>query len=212
MSQTLDLGRRVELMSMDRHCSDISIGLYQDERRGAPAYRVHTYSRKPEAAARIAFITDAMQVLGGMERTEDGLLRFPCGHAHLADAKRELLESAQLKSDADLGVHPLRFFDEKGGVTIVTANLGDGTYHVAGEGEVAGGETRLTTIARGLMRLGQLEEVEGSTTKMRFPCGQSHDALVGLLLLRAPNVRAALREAEEMASRGVLAAPSGNQE
>ena len=33
-------------------------------------------------------------------------------------------------------------------------------------------------------------------------------ALVGLLLIRAPNVRAAMREAEQMAARGVLSAPS----
>ena len=35
-----------------------------------------------------------------------------------------------------------------------------------------------------------------------------HGALIGLLLVRAPNVRAALREYEEVASRGTLAAPS----
>ena len=48
--------------------------------------------------------------------------------------------------------------------------------------------------------------VLGST--VAFDCAESHDALVGLLLTRAPNVRVVLREEEMDASRGVLTAPS----
>ncbi len=43
--------------------------------------------------------------------------------------------------------------------------------------------------------------------RVGFSCGQSHDAMVGLLLVRAPNVRAAMREVDMMEARGVLAAP-----
>ena len=43
---------------------------------------------------------------------------------------------------------------------------------------------------------------------IQFACGASHDALVGLLLPRAINVRATLRETEEAAGRGLLLAPS----
>ena len=35
--------------------------------------------------------------------------------------------------------------------------------------------------------------------------------LIGLLLVRAPNVRAAVREAESLANRGVLSAPSAQE-
>ncbi|MBT6146557.1 MAG: hypothetical protein HOH74_14060, partial [Gemmatimonadetes bacterium] len=41
-----------------------------------------------------------------------------------------------------------------------------------------------------------------------FGCGHDHDALVALLLQRAPNVRALVREEQAAAARGVLAAPS----
>ena len=47
-----------------------------------------------------------------------------------------------------------------------------------------------------------------SSGKVAFPCGHAHDALIGLLLKRAPNVRAVLREQEAALTRGVLAAPS----
>ena len=45
-----------------------------------------------------------------------------------------------------------------------------------------------------------------------FPCGLTHDALVGLLLPRALNVRAALREEETKATRGVLVSPGAREE
>jgi hypothetical protein len=41
-----------------------------------------------------------------------------------------------------------------------------------------------------------------------FPCGAEHDALIGLLLVRAQNLRAVLREEEMQSTRGVLSAPS----
>jgi hypothetical protein len=56
-----------------------------------------------------------------------------------------------------------------------------------------------------------MEEVDGQPNQTRFSCSQEHDDLIGLLLVRAPNVRAAMREAEDMASRGVLAAPSAQE-
>ena len=61
------------------------------------------------------------------------------------------------------------------------------------------------------MRLGEMEEVDSQPNQTRFSCGQEHDDLIGLLLVRAPNVRAAMREAEDMALRGVLAAPSAQE-
>ena len=54
MSQTLDLGPRAELVSMDSHCDDITIALYRPESDQGPVYKVHTYSKLPSAAARIA--------------------------------------------------------------------------------------------------------------------------------------------------------------
>ena len=57
--------------------------------------------------------------------------------------------------------------------------------------------------------MGQMTPFEGSANRVGFECGHSHDALVGLLLTRAMNVRAVIRELENAAARGVLAAPKG---
>ena len=54
----------------------------------------------------------------------------------------------------------------------------------------------------------ELDEVIGSLDRIFFPCSSNHDEMIGLLLLRAPNVRAILRDQATVAGRGVLAAPS----
>ena len=51
-------------------------------------------------------------------------------------------------------------------------------------------------------------EVKNTLDKIAYPCGDTHDEMLGLLLIRAPNVRAVFREQDMAASRGVLAAPS----
>ena len=211
MAQTLDLGSRVELVSMDPHFHDISIALYCPDDSGSPCYQVHTYSHLPGAAERVAGVARAMQVLGGMEQTSDGLLRFPCGHAHQFAVKRLFLEACKLPPEQPVEPRPLHIFDKKANATIAVASLGQGLYEVRATEQTPGVERRVATIARGLIRLGEMEEVADQPNQARFGCGHSHDALIGLLLIRAPNVRTAMREAEAMASRGVLSAPSSQE-
>ena len=211
MPQTLDLGPRVELLSMDGYCGDISIALYMPENTQGPAYKVHTYSILPGADARLANITKTMQTLGGMEQTADNLLYFTCGHAHQLATRRLFLESCKCDPTVPAEIRPLRLFDKKANGHIAIASLGDGLYEARPEEDAQGQDRRVTTIARGLIKLGEMEEVPGNTTQAHFACGQAHDELVGLLLVRAPNVRAAMREAEDMASRGVLSAPSAQE-
>ncbi|HCQ02539.1 MAG TPA: hypothetical protein DIT99_18460, partial [Candidatus Latescibacteria bacterium] len=74
------------------------------------------------------------------------------------------------------------------------------------DGEAKDKDRRISFIAGGLIKLAQLEDQSVDT--VAFDCKYAHDAMLGLLLVRAPNVRAVLREQEATASRGVLAAPS----
>ena len=103
---------------------------------------------------------------------------------------------------------PLQTLDKKSRLTITVDSVGKGVYRVSADGEGRGAARRVAAIASGLMKLGEMERVEDSSDTVAFACGHSHDALVGLLLVRAPNVRVVLREAEMEATRGVLSAPS----
>ncbi len=206
MGRTVDIGIRIELVPMDPHFHDITIGLYRQEHDGASVYRVHTYSGRAGAEQRIAFVTNAMAVLGGMAQTPDGLLRFPCGEAHVPACRRVFLEASKLASGGELKARPLTIVDRKSGLNVTVSRADSGEYRVEAEGEGKDGVRRISAIAGGLAKLGEMQS--GSPDTVVFSCGRHHDAVVGLLLVRAPNVRAAVREQETSGARGVLAAPS----
>ncbi len=208
MGEIVDIGRRIELVPMDPHCQDITIGLYCQEQNKGPAFLVHTYSRLDGAKERIPFVVDTMCVLGGMEWTPNGLLHFPCWQEHQMACKRVFLEACKLVSSAIAEAPPLTILDKKTGLNITVRGDKDGVYQVSAEGEGKDKEKRVAFIAGGLMKLGQMEEIKDTLDKIVFPCRHTHDEMLGLLLIRAPNVRAVLREQDMAASRGVLAAPS----
>ena len=146
-----------------------------------------------------------------MEQTSDGMLSFSCGHAHRLGVKRLFLEACKLPPEQTPEPRPLHIFDKKANATIAVASLGQGLYEARATEPVQGVERRVATIARGLIRLGEMDEVADQPNQAQFGCGEAHDALIGLLLVRAPNVRAAVREAEALANRGVLSAPSAQE-
>ena len=96
--------------------------------------------------------------------------------------------------------------------TIRVEPLGAGRYRVLAEQVAEGATSRAPAVAAGLAKLAELTPVADDATVVAFPCGAGHDALVGLLLPRALNVRQALREQETLSSRGVMSAPSASQE
>ncbi|MFH1566923.1 MAG: hypothetical protein ABIL09_02920 [Gemmatimonadota bacterium] len=211
MSRIPDLGARIELVSMDRHAGDTTLGLYRRPGPDGPRFLVHTYSTRPEAAGRLQFLRAAMVGLGGMEACADAphLLRFACGAGHELACRRLFLEAARLESGAAPEPRSLRVEDRKLGVRLAAVPLGHGRYRVRPDDAAAGPDAarRAQAVAAGLAKLAALDPVAGDGGAVAFPCGVDHHALVGLLLGRALNVRAALREHEEAASRGVLQAP-----
>ena len=95
MALTRDIGTRIELVPMDLHCNEITVALYKQTSSNGPVYHIHTYSQHPDAQQRIASLSTDMQTLGGMQMTHDGLLRFPCGHAHQYAVRRLFLDACK---------------------------------------------------------------------------------------------------------------------
>jgi hypothetical protein len=200
---------RAEIVPMDARGDDISVGLYRQDGAEGPEGVVHTYSARAGAAERVAVIAHAMAVLSGLEQ-DDGeptVVRFPCGAWHAAAARRTFLEAVKV-DPAELAPRPLQIVDRKTDQLIEVEPLGDGRYRVHATGE---GKSRAPTTANGLRKLAELTSPDDDETLVEFPCGHAHDALVGLLLPRAVNVRAAIREEEMSQSRGVLTAPSAQE-
>jgi hypothetical protein len=212
MGAIRDLGTRVELLSMDPYFHDISIALYRRELPSGPEYLVHSYSRKEGIAGRLASLSHAMVVLGGLQAAggENQWLRFPCGAAHQNAARRIFLEVCKMNPGAEPAARPLSTPDKKSGLTITALSVGSGMYQVeAGDGEEA--RKRASGVASGLVKLAEMARVGTEPERFAFECGYAHDAAIGLLLVRALNVRVALRDEEMATTRGVLVAPSAQR-
>ncbi|MDP6345597.1 MAG: hypothetical protein QF578_11415 [Alphaproteobacteria bacterium] len=214
MEQLPDIGTRVELVSSDKYFRDISIGLYARETAGGWLYRVHSYAGYDGAAARLDSIVMAMKTLGGMDAgPTPGLLRFPCGAAHPLAVRRLFLQACKLDPTEAPAARPLSVVDRKTGLTASAAHDGAGGYGISASGEAAAehGPRRIAAIRNGLVKLSGAAPDAAADGRFSFDCGRGHDALVGLLLQNAPDVRVAMRELAANAARGVLAAP-GSQE
>ena len=209
MPQTLDIGERIELYSMDKHCRNISIALYRrdDDRRAR--FLLHTYSAASEAPARISFLKQALRVLLGLgdSDVDADWLCFPCGHAHARALKRAFLDICKLASDTVLAPKPLAQLDKKAECDVAAEPAGDGAYTIQSREQTEQAPRREKAIARGYIKLCEMTGDDADPTRIAFDCGMSHDALIGFLAYRAQNVRAAAHEEEMAASRGVLAAP-----
>ena len=216
MGRLLELGERVELVSMDPHFHDISIALYRcSGEGGASCYLVHSYSGKEGTGQRLAFVMRAMAVMGGMGPApgQPDRLAFACGAEHRAAVKRLFLEACKKAPGSDVEALPMSVYDKKNDLTISATNIGGGAYRLAADVGAADDKVarRVDGVTRGLIKLAEMEP-GAAPGEARFACGTAHDELVGLLLGRALNVRAAMREAEAAAARGVLAAPSAQQQ
>lgn len=207
MASIVNIGRRIELVPIDTHFHDITIALYREELDACTVFRIHTYSHKDGASDRIQQIANYMSILGGMSELRIGHLMFPCGERHEAACRRVFLEACKITPNTPVEPRPLYILDKKSKLTITVDSIGNGTYRVSSNGEGRSADRRVSSIAAGLMKLGEMDVGQDNDT-VRFSCGHSHDALVGLLLVRAPNVRVVMREEEASANRGVLSAPS----
>jgi hypothetical protein len=206
-----ELGRRVELVSMDRHHADISVGLYLRGGERGPVATVHSYSGRAGTDERLAQIAAIMGELGGLEQVSEAELRFPCADWHGTAAKRLFLEACKQDPSEAIEARPLSAPDTRTEQTIAIEPLGDGAYRVTAAAVEEGATSRAPAIGKAMAKLAELSLEEGDEPVVRFACGSDHHQLIGLLLGRAQNLRAVLREEEMQASRGVLAAPSAQE-
>lgn len=193
---------------MDRHCADITLALYAAD--GDLAGVVHSYSGNPAVATRLAWIAAAMREIGGMEGSGT-TVSFPCGEWHERAARRLFLEACKLDPTQPVSTRPLEVFDTRTNQAVTAESLGAGAWRVTSVATDPGATSRASAVAAGLAKLTDIEVDPDDDSLIRFPCGAAHDRLVGVLLPRAINVRAALREQEESAGRGVLVAPSAQE-
>lgn len=192
------LGGCIELISMDPHFNDISVGLFLKDR----TLTVWSYSQVPGTEKRIEKIRDRIVALGDLEAIEGTTDRakVPAGDILLQPMKFMFREAVDKDPDS-LPSGPIEAPDNKSTLTfsIEGEQLDDAyVYTVSARGEAQRPESRVRATVGGFMRYGGCERLSPST--FRFPDGQRHDGFVRLLLPYARNVSAVERmlEAEDM--------------
>lgn len=210
MGKTLELGRRIELCSMDQHCENISLGLYRREKGDLQQVSVHSYARGKNINGRIEFITNALAKLAGVVPDVDDphWLQFECSGFHTRALKRCFLDVCKLEEGPPLPVKPLSVQDKKAGCLVSIVQHGSGVYEVTSAASDDRSIKRCEALAKGFAKVCEMQVDENKKNQIAFTCGCNHDDLMGMLMFRAQNVRAAMREEEMSATRGVLAAPS----
>lgn len=192
------LGRCIELISMDPHFNDISVGLFLKER----TLTVWSYSTIPGVEARLEKIRDRMVALGDLERAEGSpnQATVPVGDILIQPMKFMFREAVEKDPD-QLPSGPIEAADNKSTLTFVVEGAQQDSayvYTVIAQGEHPRASSRIRATVGGFMRYGECERV--SPESFRFPDGQRHDGFVRLLLPYARNVSAVERmlEAQDM--------------
>jgi hypothetical protein len=195
-------GDCLELVPMDPHFHNISVGLYiRDD-----IATVWTFSTRPGADERVQQIAGRLVALGGMEATGDrpGQVRFPCGHLHQR-ALRFLLTAAVAKDPDSRPPEELSIRDSKSPLTVHLAGEDDGeryVYHVSVSGDFRRPEIRQRAVVAGFVRYGEMVKIADDA--VAFPCGRRHDELAGLILPHSRNISAVEDALEAGALRGQM--------
>ena len=169
-------GRCLELVPMDPHFHDVSVGLYVKD----GTCTVWTFSRKPGVRQRIRKIRDQIVALGGLvpvEGTQDQA-RWSCGYFHVRPAKLLIAEAVSKSPGYAPAQGEMSLRDTRTDLIFSVAGReedGRWVYQISGEGEAPNIPMRLRAMVTGFARYGEMEKV--SDTEMTFPCGRRHDML-----------------------------------
>ena len=198
-----ELGDCLELVPMDPHFGNISVGLYYKD----GVCSVWSFSRADRVSERLREIRDRMAQLGGVQPVEgrDNQFIFPCGILHMRPVKFLLTQSVTKARDFAQPGGPMTIKDSKSDLTLRLTGVeteGCYAYEVSGEGDARNPSLRLRMVVAGFMRYGEMKKV--GDTRVAFPCGWRHDELARLLLPYSRNISAVESMLEAEATRGQM--------
>ena len=197
------LGRCLELVAIDPHFHDITVGLYVKD----GITTVWTYSALDGADERVRQIRDLLIVRGGLvgvEGTNDQA-RFDCGGIHERALGFLITNCVEKSPDMETPTGPITVRDFRSKLTFSATpveNDGRWLYEVTAVGEAPRPEIRIRAVVGGFMRYGEMERVTPS--QATFDCGARHDELVRLLIPTARNVSSVEDQLEADAMRGQM--------
>lgn len=196
-------GRCLELVSIDPHFHDITVGIYLSD----GVVTVWTFSGRVGVEDRIQQIRDLLVVRGDMVAVDGtrNQARFECGIVHERPLSFLIANCVEKSPDLEQATGPITVRDFRTKLTLTaTPRARDGrwAYEVTGVGEASKPEMRIRAVVGGFMRYGEMERV--SPSEAAFTCGARHDELVRLLIPTARNVSSVEDALEADALRGQM--------
>jgi len=181
-------GRCLELVGIDPHFHDVSVGLYLKN----DVFTTWSFSRRPGIEARIEQIRGLICAFGDMAPVPGTInqSRYTCGQTHEQAMRFLMMECVEKRADRHVGEGDISLADTKTRMQLaVEPQERDGrtVYLVTATGEGSNDSNmRLRAVVGGFLRYGGAQRV--SPHEFSFPCGARHDPLARLLLPYARNV------------------------
>lgn len=197
------LGRCLELIPIDPHGEEISVGFF--EREGV--ITVWSFSQRPGVAERLRQIRDRAVALSDLEPVEDRptQLRFPGGRIYGRPLRFLARQAVEKSPHLPVPTGRIQVKDLKSDMILfaVPHRTDSGwAYTVDGEGEARRPALRIRATLAGLERYGEMQRV--GETQAAFPCGSRYDGLVRVLLPYARNVSGTEDMLEAFDTRGQM--------
>ena len=195
-----DLGRCVELISIDPNFNNISIGLY--EKNGI--YTVWSFSKVTGIKERIEEVRNQLINLGGMESISGtyNKAKYPNNQVFERPMKFLIKQAVEKPANYRHSTGPIKIKDLRSPLEItITPKQANSSniYEVSASlpateknsGDSVSGvhtkpEIRINAIIRGLIKYGNMERVDN--TSVKFSNGEKLDNLVRLILPYARNI------------------------
>ncbi|MQG39697.1 MAG: hypothetical protein FI718_06935 [SAR202 cluster bacterium] len=181
------IGKCSELISIDPHFKDISVGLYEKNN----VYTVWTFSKVPGVSNRISEIRDQLVNLGGMVPVSDtnNQVKFPNDELYDRPVKFLIKLAVEKPSNYRHPDGPITIKDLRSPLTLIINSYDENDkriYEVTTEGEFKNPELRKRATVQGFIRYGDMEKIDN--TKVMFKGGYQRDELVRIILPYARNI------------------------
>ena len=181
------IGKCSELISIDPHFKDISVGLYEKNN----VYTVWTFSKVPGVSNRISEIRDQLVNLGGMVPVPDtnNQVKFPNDELYDRPVKFLIKLAVEKPSNYRHPDGPIKIKDLRSPLTLIINSYDENDkriYEVTTEGEFKNPELRKRATVQGFIRYGDMEKIDN--TKVMFKGGYQRDELVRIILPYARNI------------------------
>ena len=196
-------GTCIELVSIDPHFHDVTIGLYQK----GNLLTIWTYSGKEGVRKRVETIRNQICALGGLVPVKGSRnqVSFPCGELHVKPLKFLLPQVVEKPPDFAHPKGEMRLKDTRTPLTLVVTPRqvhGRWVHEISADRDAPKANLRLRAIIAGFRKYGEMEGV--GDLGVSFACGYRHDALARLIFPFSRNVSAVEDMLESSAMRGQL--------